>query len=151
MWPLVCSVRWVLERTPLEYLLRVHPLSASCPFLNALLMIASYRNQLQRRGCLLYKSAKERALLLVFLHPHRKSEEEHRLLLKHQVTEWVVVSSAAPAPLGSRMSFRWRMWCVFAAVHLADSCCSGFSWSQDSTGIKHEPLPSGLSATLSTF
>ena len=102
---------------------------------------------------MLYKSAKETALLLVFLHPHMKTEEEDRLPLKYQVTEWVAASSAMPPPLaqGSRMAFGWRMWHIFALVCLADNCCSGFNWNQDSIGIKHELLPLGLSATLSMF
>lgn len=102
---------------------------------------------------MLYKSAKESALLLVFLHPRTKTEEEDRLLLKYQVTEWVVASSAISPTLvqGSRVAFRWRMWRMFALACLADSCCSGFNWNQDLIGIEQEILPLGLSATLSMF
>lgn len=73
--------------------------------------------------------------------------------MKYQVTEWGVVSSAMPSSLvrGSHMAFRWRMQHIFALVHLADNCCSRFSWDQDSVGIKLEPLPLGISAILKTF
>lgn len=95
-----------------------------------------------------YKSAKESALLLVFLHPCMKTEED-RLLLKYQVTEWVVASSAISPTLvqGSRVAFRWRMWHMFALACLADSCSSGFNWNQDLIGIKQEILPLGLCNT----
>lgn len=65
---------------------------------------------------MLYISAKGSALLLVFLHPHIKSEEEDRL--KYPVTNWVVASSAMPPLLVqcSLMAFRWRMWHIFALV-----------------------------------
>lgn len=84
---------------------------------------------------MLYKSAKERALLFIFLHPHAKSEDEdRRLLLEYPVTEWVVASSAMPSP---SFWFRGHAW-------LSGEGCGTYlhfsAWPtvavQDSSGIK---------------
>lgn len=52
---------------------------------------------------------------------------------------------------GLTHGFWVEMWYIFVLACLADNCCLGFSWNQESIGIKHELLLLGLSITLRIF
>lgn len=98
----------------------------------------------------MYIIANESALLLVFLHLRMESGGQGPAEIPGDRVGSGFLCNA-PLLLKSCMAFRWRMWHVFALVHLAKNCCSGFTWNKDSIGIKRELLPLRLSATLSTF